>query len=161
MRLFLAFLAWPLLEIALFVWIGGAIGVWATLLWVLGTGILGGMVMRFSAAQGAIGLQAGMRQIRSRDVGTALAGGLFGMISGFLLILPGFATDALGLVLLLPPVQRTIARAAMARTVVMRRGTAHRGSTVVDGEWEEVRPEPPRGLDGPRRPSGWTEGDGH
>ncbi len=66
------------------------------------------------------------------------------MVAGILLILPGFLTDALGLLLLLPPVQSLVARYATLRVAGMRGG-----STIIEGEFTEVRPshEPP---------SGWT-----
>lgn len=159
MWLLLGLLAWPLVEIALFVWIGGAIGVWATLAWVLLSAGLGMAVMRVSAARSAVGLQDGLRQIRSGDPGAQLAGGIFGLLAGGLLVLPGFLTDALGLLLLIPQVQRGLARAALARAVVVRAAPMRR-SDVIDGEWQEVPPETARRLDGSpggqRHGSGWT-----
>ena len=159
MWLLLGLLAWPLVEIALFVWIGGAIGVWATLAWVLISAVLGAAIMRISAARSAIGLQDGLRQIRTGDPGAQLAGGLFGLLAGGLLVLPGFLTDALGLVLLLAPVQRLLARAVLARAVVMRGATVRR-SDVIDGEWQEVPPDMPPPLGAPPGGSGWTRGQG-
>lgn len=94
MWLILAFLAWPLVEIALFVAIGGQIGVWATLAWVLLSGVLGVLVMRLTAARGAMKLRQGLSALR--QPGAELAGGAFGMLAGVLLILPGFLTDEIG-----------------------------------------------------------------
>jgi UPF0716 protein FxsA len=69
------------------------------------------------------------------------------MLAGVLLVLPGFFTDVMGLLLLIPPVRFALV-ALMARRVQVRRGP----SDVIDGEYAEV--EPPRV---PRPgPSAWT-----
>lgn len=142
---FAVLLAWPLAEIALFVVIGGQIGLWATLAWVLLSGVLGVLVLRVAALRQAVALRDGLRGLR--DPARLAAGGLMSVLAGVLLILPGFLTDALGLVLLLPPVQALVARALAARVQVMRPRTDE--TVIIDAEYTEV---PPR-RDGP---SGWT-----
>ena len=76
------------------------------------------------------------------------------MLAGILLILPGFFTDMLALVLLLPPMQRAILRAVSAGMTVTT-VHAHRDSTIIDGEYEvhEPRSDPPRisRIEGPHR----------
>lgn len=142
MWLFLMFLGWPLLEIALFVVIGGKIGLWATLGWVLLTALLGVVVLQMVVRQQALSL----RDIR--DPATLAATALMRLFGGVLLILPGFFTDAVGVLLLLPPVQALVARAFSARIQVLwPQKTA--SDDVVDAEFTEV---PPR----PQGPSGWT-----
>ena len=154
----LAFLAWPLIEIALFVVIGGEIGLWATLAWVLGTAVLGVVLLRAEAQRGAKLLRGGMGQM-ALPQGGALTG-LFRALAAMLLILPGFLTDAIGLLLILPPVQALLAASVLRRVTVMQaRAGAPGGAAsaarddVIDGEWIEVPQEANRG----RRPSGWTE----
>ena len=135
-------LGWPLVEIALFVVIGGKIGLWATLAWVLLTGVLGVLALRLTMARTALDLRA------MRDPARMAAGGAMGMLGGLLLILPGFLTDALGLLLLLPPVQALAARVISSRIRVVRPRTS-RDAGVIDGEYTDVTPN----RDGP---SGWT-----
>lgn len=151
----LAFLAWPLTEIALFVVIGGEIGLWGTLAWVLLSGILGMLILRLEVARGAVMLRQGMGRVGLRE-GAAI-GGLFRALAGVLLMLPGFLTDAIGLLLLLPPVQAALSAAVMKRVTIVRAG-AGRGpaadADVIDGEWVEVPPEANRR----RGTSGWVEG---
>lgn len=163
----LAFLAWPVCEIALFVVIGGEIGLWATLAWVLGTAVVGIFLLRSEAERGASLLRGGMGQMKLPQ-GAAL-GGLFRALAAMLLILPGFLTDAIGLLLLLPPLQKVLAATAARRVVVMQAGMqanmasgmangraarpAAMGDDFIDGEWVEVPPEAQRN----RRASGWTE----
>lgn len=134
-------LGWPLLEIALFVVIGGQIGLWATLLWVLFSGVLGVLVLRWVAKRQALALRD------LRDPARMAAAGAMGMLGGVLLILPGFFTDALGLLMLLPPVQALVAKAISARMPVMRTRPAE--DVVIDGDYTDVTPR----REGP---SGWT-----
>ena len=61
---FAVLLAWPLTEIALFVVIGGQIGLWATLAWVLLSGVLGVLVLRLAALRQAVALRDGLRGLR-------------------------------------------------------------------------------------------------
>src|SRR5690606_8852424 len=113
MRFFAAFLLWPLTEIALFVLIGGQIGLWPTLIWVVLSGFLGVMVLRMTALRQSVALRSGLQGLR--DPAALAAGGLMSMLAGLLLILPGFLTDGLGLLLLLPPVQRLVTASLMSR----------------------------------------------
>jgi UPF0716 protein FxsA len=122
----------PLIEIALFVAVGGWIGVWGVLSLVVlgalvGVGLLRGRLARVPAL-----LQAG------GDPARLLAQGAMTAIGAVLLIAPGFLTDILGLALLLPPVQRAIAR-RLARAAPQGRWQA----TVIDGEYRVHDAEPP------------------
>ncbi len=146
MWLILGLLGWPLLEIALFVVIGGQIGLWATLAWVLLSGVLGVLVLRLTMARQALALRD------MRDPARLAAGGAMGVLGGLLLILPGFFTDTLGLLLLLPPVQALAARALAARIQVIRPRTPAARDDIIDGDFTEVPPRRPG-------PSGWTQID--
>jgi UPF0716 protein FxsA len=141
---FVVLLGWPLLEIALFVVIGGKIGLWATLAWVLLTGVLGVLILRWVAVRQAMALRD------LRNPARMAAAGAMGMLGGVLLILPGFFTDALGLLMLLPPVQALVARAIAARITVVRPRTNE--DSVIDGEFTDLTPRP-------KGPSGWTRLD--
>jgi UPF0716 protein FxsA len=159
---FALFLVWPLVEIALFVTVGGAIGLGATLLVILGSGALGVWLLRGNGLRTAERLRREMDALRN-PVGPVANGALM-MLAAVLLILPGFLTDALGLLLLLPPVRAGIV-AALARKVRAHRPEdmddmedpfaqrARRGDIIIDGEFIEVEHDPDRA---PPRPSGWT-----
>lgn len=172
MWVFLGFLAWPLIEIGLFVEIGGAIGLWPTLAWVLLSAVLGVAILRSQGQEVAMRLRGGLRGI---DPLSPLAHGALRGLAAFLLILPGFLTDAMGLLLLLPPVRMALV-AALARRVQMRAGAESfdrgaawpeqgrdpREPAILEGEYHEIDPDAAMqddrhpGPDGPRRPSGWT-----
>lgn len=116
MWLFLAFVGVPLIEIALFIQVGGAIGLWPTLAVVVLTAILGTWLVR---DQGRAALQD-LRQAFDRldDPGTQLAHGAMILIAGALLLTPGFFTDAVGFALLAPPVRRGLLRYLATRIEV-------------------------------------------
>jgi UPF0716 protein FxsA len=104
--LFAIFLIVPLVEIALFILLGNAIGLWPTLLGVLITALVGSVVLRyqgialFSEIRGA--MAQGMLPAR------ALAEAMMVAIAGVLLLTPGYFTDTLGLLLLVPPVRSAL-----------------------------------------------------
>jgi UPF0716 protein FxsA len=166
MPIILLLLGLPLVEIALFVLVGQAIGLWPTLALVVLAAVAGVFLVRVN------GLQALMRMRASIAAGEdpvgPMAHGALSVVAGILLIVPGFFTDALGLLLLLPPVQTAlIARvAARARVRATRRATPHgpraAGARTIEGEFERIddpAASGPSAPSGPRSRSGWTRPD--
>ena len=101
MRFILLFiLALPIIEIALFIAIGQAFGLVPTLLGIFITGALGVLVLRWQGMGGLRLLQErlGRGELPGRAMGDAVLIGL----AGLLLVLPGYFTDLVGLLLLLP-----------------------------------------------------------
>lgn len=90
----------PLIEIGLFIKIGGLIGLWPTLALVLLTAALGSWQLR---AQGLVTLARGRQQLERGQLPTReLFDGFCLVIAGALLLTPGFMTDAIGLALFIP-----------------------------------------------------------
>lgn len=127
MPILLAFLAVPLLEIVLFVQIGGALGVLGTLLEIFATGALGVFLMRLEPYRNATEIRAALAQDRSPA--SPMAHSALRMIAALLLVLPGFFTDALGVLLLVPALRSTA-----LRRVVMRNRPAARDD-IIDGDY--------------------------
>lgn len=154
MWLFLAFLAIPMIEIALFIQVGGVIGLSWTLLIVLLTAVFGTYLVR------AQGMQA-LGQIKSsfqslQDPSEALAHGAMILFSGALLVTPGFFTDAVGFSLLIPAVRLGVIKWARSRIQVSQFSSQpgrQTQSSVIEGEFSEVEPETNDQI----RPSGWTK----
>lgn len=171
MWLLLAFIGVPLIEIALFIQVGGFIGLWPTLLIVVLTAMLGTYLVR---SQGALALS----ELRSsfndlRDPTEPLANGAMILFAGALLLTPGFFTDAVGFALLTPPFRRAAIAYARKHVKVSRfemggdprreRGQ-HPGANpgrrspadgdVIDGDYVEIDP-----AKRPTHPgnSGWTK----
>ncbi|KIL43822.1 FxsA family protein [Jeotgalibacillus soli] len=101
MRWILLFLiAIPALEIALIILSGQAIGIVPTIFFIFLTGILGAF---FAKKQGLRTLRNLQTQMGSQQPpGDAVVDGVCILIGGIFLLIPGFFTDLLGLVLLLP-----------------------------------------------------------
>lgn len=151
MWLFLLILAVPLIEIGLFVTLGGAIGLWPTLAWVLVSAALGLFILKRVALSGAVSLSRNMHEMR--DPLSPLAHRVMLVMAGGLLLLPGFFTDALGLLLLLKPVRQGVI-ALIARRIKVGPFGSTAPADVIEGDWSDVKEDDPP----PRRdqPSGWT-----
>jgi UPF0716 protein FxsA len=104
--LFAVFMVVPLIEIAFFVIIGNAIGLWPTLAGVLVTAVIGSLVLRMQgmAVFNEIQTQMARGQMPARAMGDAALIGA----GGLMLLLPGYFSDLIGILLLLPPVRNLI-----------------------------------------------------
>lgn len=148
---FALILAWPLLEIGLFITVGGWLGLWPTLAIVVLTGFAGVALMRWQGMGVLREVQAG-----AVDPVSPMAHGALILLGGFLLMLPGFFTDALGLLLMIPPLRRLVIAQIGARVRAagfMARGRARGTEDWVDAEYEEVVPD----RDKIGGPSKWTQ----
>lgn len=104
MILLLLFIAVPLIEIALFISVGSAIGLWPTLAIVLVTAILGTFLVRQQGFAVLRDLSGRLNTLQ--DPTEQLAHGAMILFSGALLLTPGFFTDAVGFCLLVPGFRR-------------------------------------------------------
>jgi len=90
----------PAIEIVLFIWTGGHIGVWSVFALILITGILGTLVVRH---EGTETLRRAQLAMQSGDIPTEqLLDGICIIIGAVLLITPGFFTDAVGFLIVFP-----------------------------------------------------------
>lgn len=167
------FIAIPIIEIGLFIEIGGWIGLWPTLGIVIVTAFAGTTLLRL---QGLAVLQrAQQATVRNELPVQEVFDGLCLLIAGILLLTPGFFTDTVGFLLFVPPFRR-FAASAIGRWLVRsgkisvsaggfsggppgsgpgsgagpgRRGPMA-GGPVIDGDFEEVdTPAPDRDRIGP------------
>lgn len=152
MWLFALFLAVPLIEIALFIQVGGLIGLWPTLGIVVLTAVSGTILVRSQGAHALAELRRSFGDLR--DPAEPLAHGAMILFSGALLLTPGFFTDAVGLLLLIPAVRRYLY--AHLRSRVQVKGFTYGGETpskpedtVIDGDYQDITSN--------KRPSGWTK----
>ena len=93
-------------EITIFIIVGKAIGVGWTILLVLATSLAGAWALRLVGPQSWRAVRDDVRE--GRPPGNATAEGLLALAGGTLLALPGFLTDAVGAILLIPVVRRLI-----------------------------------------------------
>ena len=111
----LAFIAIPLLEIAVFIEVGGFIGLWWTLVIVVATAFAGTYMLRRQGLATLRRAQDNMAEGRKplREV----FDGLCLLIAGALLLTPGFVTDLAGALLLMPPMRLLLGQ-LVARHIV-------------------------------------------
>jgi UPF0716 protein FxsA len=150
----LLFVGLPIAEIAVFILVGGAIGVLPTLALVVLAAVAGVAVVRWQGLQTLVRLQASLES--GGDPTGPLAHGALVAIAGVLLVIPGFITDVVGLLLLVPAVRSALIRRGAARTTVRvstfaRTRRPH--TETIETDYEVVDDGPrPRGPNG----SGWT-----
>lgn len=172
--LFAIFIAVPIIEIAIFIQVGGLIGLWPTIAIVLGTALLGATLIRVQGFQTWRRAEAAMR--RGEPPLAEMLDGVFLLVAALLMVTPGLFTDCIGILLLIPPVRREIGRRAAARLArsanvqfhmsSMRAGPGPgmgpdrgpdmggRPGPVIEGEAEEIGP----GTGGePRDDSPWRQ----
>ena len=155
MWLFIAFLAVPLIEITLFIQIGGAIGLGWTLVIVILTAVLGTYFVRAQGLATLSRVQSSFSDLQ--DPSEPLAHGAMILFAGALLLTPGFFTDAVGFSLMVPAVRSSMFAAMRKRVNVQSfaTGAPHRsgpGGDVIDGEFEDITDQAR-----PDGSSGWTK----
>ena len=108
--IFLLFIFIPIIEIAIFITVGSNIGILNTIAIILLTAIVG---IYFVRRQGLSLLFNAQRNMAQGIMPTEeIKGGIFLLISGLLLITPGFFTDCIGFLMFLKPVQDFVAQKA-------------------------------------------------
>lgn len=149
MRLFLLLVAVPVIEIALFIEIGGWLGTWPTVGIVILTALIGSWMLRLQGLKVLNEFQT--RMMSGEDPGQLLADGAMILFAGALLLTPGFFTDAVGFLLLIPGFRRVVYHWAK-RNIPVQVQTAntsarpgqdwrHPADQTVDGNFEDVTPD--------------------
>ena len=150
MPLLLLLLAIPVGEVFIFLEVGSVVGTWPTIGLIVGTAVVGGVILRW---QGLQTLARARQQLAANRLPVAeMAEGAALAVAAVLLLTPGFFTDALGTLLLLPPIRRSILRRLLARFAPDARHagsaggpeSAADGARVIDGEYTVLddAPEP-------------------
>jgi UPF0716 protein FxsA len=158
-RLLILFIALPILELWLLIKIGGMIGFFPTVALILLTAAIGSQLVR---RQGLTVLSR-IREAQARGEVPALPmlDGAALLLAGLMLLTPGFLSDALGFVLLVPGLRQKIARRLLSRVVIMQPGGQPGGGTTerYAGRGQHSRPDPNAAIEGDykRRDSEETE----
>lgn len=124
--LFAVFMIVPLIEIAFFVVIGNTVGLWPTLLGVAVTAVAGSLILRYQGAA----LLSEIRETTARGQlpARAIADAMMVGIAGVLLLTPGYFTDILGILLLIPPVRTVIYAFLRSRIGIVAPGPGAHGT---------------------------------
>lgn len=111
--LFFLFIVVPILELAVIIQIGQAIGVLQTIALLIADSVLGAALMR---SQGrAVWIRFNTALAEGRLPGREVMDGALVIFGGALLLTPGFLSDVLGLILLLPPTRAVVRKLLAAR----------------------------------------------
>lgn len=106
----------PAIEIVVFIKVGQAIGAWKVIGLVFLSAIVGALLLRYQSIGVIRRLDRDLRQGRTPDA--SLFDGFLIVVGGVLLIIPGFVTDVVGLILMIPFVRRLIRDFIKARVTV-------------------------------------------
>jgi len=151
----LLFLAIPAAEIYLFIEVGGQIGIWPTIGMIFGTAMLGGAILRF---QGRQMIARAREQVAKHELPIAeIADSAVLVLAAFFLLTPGFITDALGTLLLIPFLRRLVfAMLLLAVRARIQRATGRGGPSsrkargqIIEGQFEDIsdKDSPPDNLE--------------
>ena len=153
MLLFLiALIATPIVELYLLIEIGSIIGAPWTILAVLATAVIGAALIR---RQGMGVLREAQLSMNRQELPIKqLFDGFFLLIAGAMLLTPGFVTDSIGFILLIPPMRALIGWRIWQW--MQAHGSMHfrMGGSTVDGTYRDVSD---RDDDDPGRPGGGPE----
>ena len=111
-RLFLVFTSVSLLEIFVLVKVGSSLGAWPTIMLVIITALVGSALVRSQGLQ--LLQQLHHRMAQGEMPGQQLIEGVMLLVTGVLLVTPGFVTDFCGLLLLQPKIRGKIAKLVLA-----------------------------------------------
>ncbi|MDO5091018.1 MAG: FxsA family protein [Cardiobacteriaceae bacterium] len=126
MPLLLLPVLWFVGELFVIILIAGKIGGWATIGWLAAAGVAGVLLIRGQQISMLGGMQRGLRPQAGE-----LREGSFRVLAGLLLIIPGFLSDALALVFLLPPL-RVAVGALLLKWLPVERFSVYRGGNVYE-----------------------------
>ena len=150
-----AFIAAPIAEIAVFVEVSSQWGLWPTIGAIFATAVAGSILIRH---QGVAVLQRVRDEMGAgRFPARQVFDGLCLLIAGTLLLLPGFITDAVGFILLVPVIRHfamsNLTGRIQTHTARMSDAAAHPDGETINGEFADVTDPPsPTSEPGPQRP---------
>ena len=129
-------IAIPLIEIYLFIKIGSQIGAINTIALILITALLGVWYARF---EGFNTLKSGITQLRNNELPIyEIVSGAAITIAAVMLIIPGFATDVFG-ILLIFPYTRKILLSKISEKYKRKNEKNNKYEKIIDGESEEIK----------------------
>ena len=135
--LFLIFLTIPVLEIYLLIKVGSVIGPGYTILLVLATAILGAYLLRNQSL--SIFARAQQSLINHEMPAMEMMEGLILLLTAALLLTPGFFTDVIGFLCLIPMIRQFLVKKLISKFTILLAGGAHKQtktkSKTIEGEF--------------------------
>ena len=141
-KLFLIFLLVPLIEIYFLIQIGDVIGAGFTIFMVVLTALIGAALVRF---QGLTTLARAQHEMRNdRMPAMEVIEGALLLLAGALLLIPGFVSDALGFLILIPPLRQRLIQRFLKHRVMPAEGRVYDGEArdaderIIDIEYKDM-----------------------
>ena len=145
--LLIAFLAIPILEIYLLFQVGGIIGVAWTIVIVIATAVIGASLLKQQGISTWTRLNQSIAQGQLPP--TVLVEGILLLLSGAFLLTPGFFTDAVGFLVLIPPVRKAFAAFLLRRGIFLAGSSAtYRSQTYSRHESQQSSTQSPNVIEG-------------
>ena len=134
----LLFVGLPLFELYFLIQVGAEIGAIPTIALTVFTAVLGGLLVRLQGLTTLLRVREAMD--RGETPALEMLEGALLLLAGFFLLLPGFFTDAVGFLLLVPPLRRSLLLRYLKRSGVMHAGGVareqkRREHRVIEGEF--------------------------
>ena len=121
----------PLIEIYLFIKIGSQIGAFNTVLLILVTAVVG---VGYARYEGYNTLKTGMSQLVKNELPVyELISGATLAFAALLLIIPGFATDMIGILLIVP-----FTRKFILKKFIKKHDKTKKNTNYIDGDYEDI-----------------------
>ncbi len=141
-KLLLIFLFVPLIEIYFLIQIGDVIGAGFTIFMVVLTALIGAALVRF---QGLTTLARAQREmLNNRMPAMEVIEGALLLLAGALLLIPGFVSDAMGFILLIPPLRQWLVQRFLKKRVMPAEGQVYDGESrnaderIIDIEYKDL-----------------------
>ena len=140
---FLFFIGIPLIEVILFITIGKYIGLWNTIFIIIITGVIGAVLVK---SQGISILNKALEEIKLNKIPImSIFEGIAIFVAGAFLLTPGFLTDTLGCVLLIPKTRNLIIfyiTSYLKKKAVYKKKTTYYSNEenkIFEGKFEEIK----------------------
>ncbi|MDH5229017.1 MAG: FxsA family protein [Gammaproteobacteria bacterium] len=144
--LFLAFLVIPILEIYLLIKVGTVIGALATVFCVVATAVLGAYLLKLQGISTLSRVQGMLAQGQIPAI--EMLEGLMLLVAGALLLTPGFFTDALGFLILIPGFRRGVIVWLLKNSQIIRVNTQQTPPRNPDTKQGQKPPSTPNVIEG-------------
>ena len=139
--LVLLFIVVPIAEIYVIIQVGQAIGILWTILLLIADSIIGARLLSWQGRRAWLRFQEAVA--KGRVPHREVMDGVLIIVGGAFLLAPGFITDIVGAILLIPPT-RSLVRRVLARAIIARRFRVFRMAGGWPGSRPPRRPDPPR-----------------
>lgn len=137
LKIIILLLIIPLTELYVLIEVGSVIGGLSTILLIIVTALLGGAFMRHQGMATMQKIQRGMATGQAPE--KEILESVFIFIGGLFLLIPGFITDSIGVLFLIPSLRVFFAKKLLANKSFYKRGYKNHQGNVYEAQWSEKK----------------------